>query len=207
MSIKIYENGQNSTEKITANFTVGEFACNDGTDKVLIDIEGVEKLQQVRDLFGRSITLNSAYRTQAYNQQVGGATNSYHIKGQAFDTRCGDISVTLLAKAYQVAGFGGTITYKTSNFVHADTRTSTYYADIDGGNIGTNLSTISSGAKGQEVEDLQYMLNFREGESLVVDGAFGALTKAAVTKFQTENSLTVDGICGKATWTALLTAK
>ena len=44
-----------------------------------------------------------------------------------------------------------------------------------------------------------------EQAGLVVDGQFGSETEQAVKTFQTKNGLTVDGIVGKQTWTALIT--
>lgn len=55
------------------------------------------------------------------------------------------------------------------------------------------------------VERLQSMLNFVKGvNDLVVDGIFGPKTEAAVRAFQSDENLTVDGIVGRNTWTALL---
>jgi len=55
------------------------------------------------------------------------------------------------------------------------------------------------------VERLQYMLNFVSGtDDLDVDGIFGPKTDSAVRAFQADESLAVDGIVGKNTWTALL---
>ena len=60
------------------------------------------------------------------------------------------------------------------------------------------------GAAGENVRTVQYLLNAR-GASLTVDGAFGALTAAAVSAFQGPVGLTPDGIVGDATWAALIT--
>ncbi|NEQ72419.1 MAG: peptidoglycan-binding protein [Okeania sp. SIO2C9] len=61
--------------------------------------------------------------------------------------------------------------------------------------------TVSLGSTGQDVKDLQVVLNATVADnSLVVDGVFGNLTKAAVMAFQKENGLTIDGIVGSQTW-------
>lgn len=64
------------------------------------------------------------------------------------------------------------------------------------------MLTIKTGAKGPEVKDLQTALN-RAGANLSVDGAYGPKTEQAVRNFQEDRGLTVDGICGSATWKAL----
>jgi peptidoglycan hydrolase-like protein with peptidoglycan-binding domain len=52
---------------------------------------------------------------------------------------------------------------------------------------------------------LQLMLNFVKGvDDLEVDGIFGPRTEAAVRDFQQNENLSVDGIVGRQTWTALL---
>jgi peptidoglycan hydrolase-like protein with peptidoglycan-binding domain len=52
---------------------------------------------------------------------------------------------------------------------------------------------------------LQFMLNFVKGvDDLDVDGIFGPRTEAAVREFQQNENLSVDGIVGRQTWTALL---
>jgi peptidoglycan hydrolase-like protein with peptidoglycan-binding domain len=57
------------------------------------------------------------------------------------------------------------------------------------------------------VERAQRALNERmqSGEPLVVDGAFGGKTEAAVKQWQTHRGLQVDGIIGPETWPTLLT--
>jgi peptidoglycan hydrolase-like protein with peptidoglycan-binding domain len=59
------------------------------------------------------------------------------------------------------------------------------------------------GSKGDEVKDLQELLNFH-GYSLKVDGMFGAGTETAVKDFQKKHNLKVDGIVGSATRGALI---
>ena len=66
-------------------------------------------------------------------------------------------------------------------------------------------ATIRKGSKGDDVKTLQEGL-LKLGFSLPkygADGDFGSETLAAVKAFQTANGLTVDGICGPATWNRL----
>jgi peptidoglycan hydrolase-like protein with peptidoglycan-binding domain len=64
-------------------------------------------------------------------------------------------------------------------------------------------ATIKKGANGEAVKLLQQHLNWYVGP-LDVDGDFGAATEQAVKDFQEFwGSLTVDGIVGALTWTAL----
>ena len=68
-------------------------------------------------------------------------------------------------------------------------------------------ATLAYGASGAEVTLAQRLLNNarRTGtDKLVEDGAFGALTLAAVKDYQTRKGLTVTGSVDSATWTALL---
>jgi peptidoglycan hydrolase-like protein with peptidoglycan-binding domain len=63
--------------------------------------------------------------------------------------------------------------------------------------------TISSGQQGPNVTSIQYLLRQR-GETIGADGDFGALTKAAVQRFQTSNALNPDGVVGPLTWAKLV---
>lgn len=50
---------------------------------------------------------------------------------------------------------------------------------------------------------LQASLNAQGYSKLVTDGYFGSETKSAVKTFQSKKGITVDGICGKNTWSKL----
>lgn len=75
--------------QITKNFNLNEFACKDGTtvpDEFLDNVkELAENLQILRDHLGTSLHINSAYRTYAYNSQIGGASKSQHLLAKAAD--------------------------------------------------------------------------------------------------------------------------
>ena len=64
-------------------------------------------------------------------------------------------------------------------------------------------ATISEGATGATVRWLQYLLVRRTLSYTQIDGIFGPVTKTAVEEFQHDDHLVVDGIVGRATWTAL----
>jgi peptidoglycan hydrolase-like protein with peptidoglycan-binding domain len=70
--------------------------------------------------------------------------------------------------------------------------------------------TLSAGATGAAVEELQRQLNRWITATqpaglapLVVDGIFGPRTAAAVRAYQRAHGLVVDGIAGPRTWASL----
>jgi uncharacterized protein YcbK (DUF882 family) len=75
--------------KITTNFSLEEFNCKDGSimpNGVMINIIKLAKnLQVLRDAIGKSIIINSAYRSPEYNKKIGGVKDSQHLKGNASD--------------------------------------------------------------------------------------------------------------------------
>src|SRR5450759_4625453 len=66
-----------------------------------------------------------------------------------------------------------------------------------------NQPTLNPGVTGPAVRRLQRALRRGESRGLVVDGAFGPKTEAAVRSLQAGHDLVVDGIVGPATWAAL----
>ena len=68
--------------------------------------------------------------------------------------------------------------------------------------MANNRSQISYGSQGDDVKELQRLLN-ANGYSLDVDGIWGDNTEDAVRKYQKQNGLTVDGIVGTNTWGSL----
>ena len=134
-----YSLANDGNMQISKNFKVKEFRCKDGSDTILIDVDFVRNyLQKIRDHFGVPVTINSAYRTSAYNTKVGGAKNSYHVKGQAFDIVVKGHTPNEVAKYAQALGIKGIIQYNT--FVHVDSRTTKYWAINDNGKVTVKSS-------------------------------------------------------------------
>lgn len=122
---------QDGEKRISANFQVKEFRCKDGSDKIVVDVDFVrDKLQKIRNKFG-AVTVNSAYRTEAYNKKVGGAKSSYHMKGQAFDIVVKWHTPQEVAQYADSIGVPGIIQYNT--FVHVDSRNVRYKARNNNG--------------------------------------------------------------------------
>lgn len=144
-SVRTYSKKRDGNTKLSYNFKVKEFACKDGYDEIKIDSTVVGYLQAARDYFGVPIYINSAYRTPAYNKKIGGASNSYHMRGQAVDHHAkGKVDLMELARFYESIGCCGIIVYPNSGFVHIDSRPSKYYAvDHGNGKIAKKTSFMS----------------------------------------------------------------
>ena len=130
MAVTTYSLAKDGDTYLSTNFRVKEFKCNDGSDTILIDSDLVSYLQQIRDWAGKAVTINSGYRTASYNEKIGGAKNSYHIKGQAADIVVSGKTPLEVAKKAEDLGMKGIIKY--GSFVHVDTRTTKYFSN-DGG--------------------------------------------------------------------------
>ena len=72
----------------------------------------------------------------------------------------------------------------------------------DPDNYPVPTRSISKGCSGDDCKWVQAALN-RLGENLSTDGDFGALSTAALIRFQQKYGLTADGVCGPATLAAL----
>jgi uncharacterized protein YcbK (DUF882 family) len=88
--------------QLTKNFSLGEFACKDGTPVPPEYIPNVKKLaenlQVIRDNINRPIQILSGYRSPAWNKKVGGKTKSYHMKAMAGDLAVKDMTPKQLHK-------------------------------------------------------------------------------------------------------------
>jgi uncharacterized protein YcbK (DUF882 family) len=119
--------------KLTNNFTKSEFDCKSGEEMPLDVLENVKllaiQLQKIREYVGKPIRINSAYRSEAHNEAIGGVKTSQHILGKAaditIDTFTPDEVVSIIENMLtneMLGGFyiGGLGSYNT--FTHIDIR-------------------------------------------------------------------------------------
>ena len=95
---------------LSANFTLKELTKSDTATRLGLDntpdeatIESLKLLcenllQPVREHFGKSVTVNSGFRSPATNQATGGSLTSDHCKGQAADIEIAGIANADLAQ-------------------------------------------------------------------------------------------------------------
>lgn len=79
----------------TKNFKTIEFACKCGhfnCPHYAVKQELIDALQEMRDLAGYPIYVNSGFRCTSHNKAVGGERNSKHLLGIAADIRCAELS-------------------------------------------------------------------------------------------------------------------
>lgn len=103
---------------LTVNFSVEEFDCP-CCGKNLIDWSFVHKLQKARDIAKTAFVINSGWRCEKHNREVGGAENSSHLRGHAADIQAStSVKRYVLVVALLEAGFERIGVAKT--FVHVD---------------------------------------------------------------------------------------
>ena len=139
MSIKTYQKGK--SEKLSANFTSKEFDCQGSgcCTETLIDEKLVQYLQKFREYFGKPVNINSGYRCKIHNANIGGASKSNHMDGEAADIRISGVTPLQLAQYAEYIGILGIGVYSWG--IHIDTRTTKYFW-YDGG--ATNVKTFGT---------------------------------------------------------------
>lgn len=73
---------------LSANFDREEFGCKckyPDCEDIAVDKELIYVLEDVRLHFGKAVTINSSYRCQPHNEDVGGSPKSKHRLGIAAD--------------------------------------------------------------------------------------------------------------------------
>ena len=102
------------------SFSPGELACR-GTGQLVIDEPSLDKMQALRNLLGKPMIVQSAYRSPAHNKAVGGAKHSQHLYAKAYDISMSNHDPEAFEEAARAVGFTGFGSYVKQNFMHIDT--------------------------------------------------------------------------------------
>jgi len=89
------------------------------TGSLKIALELVRKLDQLREMLGKPIVINSGYRTPETNRLVGGSPTSSHLYGLAVDIKCLS-SATRFSIIQNAMMLGFRRIGVANNFVHLD---------------------------------------------------------------------------------------
>lgn len=120
--IREYSLRRDGDLQLSPHFRLREFASKDGSDKVLVDDDLVDLLEQIREAAGGAVSINSGYRSPTHNAAVGGVSSSQHLYGRAADIVVSGASPLLVGQIaeYYLDRRGGIGVYQT--FTHVDTR-------------------------------------------------------------------------------------
>lgn len=125
-------NSLESADGSTLHFDWSEFTSHDGSGFSGGNVGAAQVKENVRRLMyklealrkkagDRSTTINSGFRSTAYNAQIGGASNSMHTYGVASDTVVSGLSTKSVYQIAETCGFSGLETYQVS-WQHVDSR-------------------------------------------------------------------------------------
>ena len=107
---------------LSENFKASEFACK-GTGTLPeegMDPKLIELLEKIRAHFDAPVLITSGYRSPEHNKAVGGAKNSYHVKGMAADIQVGHTPPSKVYNYLNTFHKGGLGRY--TKFTHVDVR-------------------------------------------------------------------------------------
>lgn len=153
------------------NFSPQEMASK-GEGELGIDPDAMDKLQALRARLGKPILITSAYRSEAHNRSVGGATNSYHKRAQAFDCRMENQNPQVFEAAAREVGFTGFGFYPKSGFMHVDTGPARQW--------GTRFKQADSGLPMEPTTTPERLRDDgvgKAGGAAVVSGGIGAIAE------------------------------
>lgn len=116
--------------KLSPNFSLHEFQCNDGSHQVVLHPQLLTKLQQLRTTLNRPIIITSGYRSPSHNKAVGGSPTSQHLQGTAADIQVpGSPALTIDQLAHHAKNTGFTGIGRYTTFLHVDVRPHPSYWD------------------------------------------------------------------------------
>ena len=118
--------------QLSEHFNKDEFACNDDCGRDFnVPQELIDILETVREHFNQPIHINSGFRCVIYNEQVGGAPDSFHLQAWAADIVINNVSPKSVYAYFdqKYPEKYGVIEY--DNFVHIDIRAKKYHVPFN----------------------------------------------------------------------------
>lgn len=103
----------------TKHFSKEEMNCNCGCGFVPPQ-EFMDRLEKLREAWGKPMTITSAARCRTYNAKVGGVPDSQHVLGHAVDIALPNTERWALVKLAMEQGWGGIGV--ANSFIHLDIR-------------------------------------------------------------------------------------
>jgi len=105
--------------KLTDNFNLMEFQCP-CCHTVMLSPGLALKLQSLRLKWGGPLIINSGYRCERHNREVGGVERSLHKRGMAADVRVAEKDQPCFCALALEAGFARALPYGKRGFVHLE---------------------------------------------------------------------------------------
>ena len=129
MSVNTYSLKQNGKQYLAPHFQVREFACKDGSDKIIINQDLIDVLEKLYAHLGaKAVNITSGYRTPSHSVNVGGYSTDQHTKGNAADIKCKKQDGSLFSSKEitialeEIGHNGGVGLINKQNAVHVDVR-------------------------------------------------------------------------------------
>jgi len=116
----VIKNRLDSHKQISPNFKAYELECHCRDCNISVVSEDLlNRLEILRRLWGKPVSLTSCYRCYLHNKAVGGKTHSWHLSGSAADIVFPDkdrsIFIKLCSKIFSYS-------YIEDTFIHVDVR-------------------------------------------------------------------------------------
>lgn len=106
-------------------FTHDELRCKCGCDELIIDEFFIHKIEKLREFLNFPFIVNSFFRCIKHNEDIGGAKNSYHLRGQAMDIRAEGLEALEIIETARRFNIRGIIAYP--KFIHLDNRREVFF--------------------------------------------------------------------------------
>ena len=199
-NMETYYRGEGETMPYATPGTlpVGEFRGSSRSSVLWTDRRAMDAWNALRSAWGRNIYVGYAFKRV---WEGGHTPQSQHYAGVAFDMgqNLSPSERDALRNLAYSLGVWSYIepAYLTPTWVHVDTRLGPP-ACVEGG-----YPVVQYGSIGVYVLTLQDALNAVGFTGSGLDGIFGRGTLSSVTRFQSSQGLTPDGVVGCATWEAL----